>query len=153
MSCCIVSDQILSKVCEMVFTSISYKGGHPAFLENRTLHKALRNCFKEQQVFQKLIDMNHVAYKTRYKDLDIPRSPSIIYTCPNFIIPAKYENGIAQIEPWYYEAVKLLSFYLYQCCEGDIPNYDLYIGIEILRGDLLHFIVRSHSNYIAAAWG
>lgn len=151
MSCFIVSNKSLLKICEMVCVSVSFTN-HAALPENDALLYALKYCFNEQHIFQKLFDMSYSAYKIRYQNAEIP-SNSGKYICPNFVLPVKYENGITQVEPWHYEAVNLLDCYLYQCNEGnEIHKWALYLGIQDLRTSLLHFIVTNHAHYIAAAW-
>jgi hypothetical protein len=53
----------------------------------------------------------------------------------------------------YFQVVKSLDCYLYQCNEGDIEKRPLYIALERLREDLSSGIINCDPRYEAARWG
>ena len=51
------------------------------------------------------------------------------------------------------QAYKSLCCYLYQCCEGDVPDQPLYKAFREIRSDLAEVIVSDLPEYNEANWG
>ena len=92
-------------------------------------------------LWRELRDMNEAALDARYPD----REPGI------FEISAAPERvGYFPMSGAY--AVKVLSCYLYQCCEGDIPERPLYQEIDRLRLRVALDVVAKLPAYENAPW-
>lgn len=59
----------------------------------------------------------------------------------------------AVMPPGRVEAYKALRCFQYQCCEGDVPETELYKALEWLSREWEYEIVTSLPEYEAAPWG
>lgn len=104
------------------------------------------DSFNENDIFSKLREMNVEALKQRYDDYE------------EMIDDLPYEDGhdIWQprngIQPWHFQLLKSLQCYKYQCCEGDVPESDLWKGIQAFVNTLQGFIVSNLPEYEKAEW-
>lgn len=48
---------------------------------------------------------------------------------------------------------KSLTCYLYQCCEGEVPESDLYKAIDNIANTIAKYIVSDLPEYELAVWG
>lgn len=158
MSCYILSKDDLAKISEIICTAI--KGQNRAFPPNDMLPEALREYIDfayeridVQKVYERIFKMNTSAFQLRYPDKKIPVPGE--YNCLNFVKPLNKNPAIQTqyadiIEPWHYESVRLLNCYLYQCCEGNIPTWPLYRGIQELSNCFLRYMITQLPQYIEA---
>tara|TARA_R100000789_G_scaffold82297_1_gene77702 strand:+ start:313 stop:735 length:423 start_codon:yes stop_codon:yes gene_type:complete len=51
-----------------------------------------------------------------------------------------------------HQLLKSLDCYMYQCCEGDSMEDDLYVDLEHIKGQLARDIVRDAPQYEKAKW-
>jgi len=60
---------------------------------------------------------------------------------------------IDAMPPSLMQAYKSLGCFLYQCCEGDIPETnDLYKMFEEIKNQMAHAIIRTFKEYDEAKW-
>lgn len=52
-----------------------------------------------------------------------------------------------------FQAIKSTECFLYQCCEGDVPESDLYRDVDKRLGRALRRVVDSMPEYERASWG
>lgn len=94
---------------------------------------------------QSLYDMNVEAVRQRYPD------------CEN--LPGTYEDDT--LVPYLYEyellvspieVYKRLECYLYQCSEGDVPDWTLYQALAEYKSDLASRIISNLPEYKQLSW-
>ena len=92
----------------------------------------------ETKLGQKMFDLNQLALKYRYGD----RKQPIVY---------KYQSDLWGVV----ESYKALQCWLYQCCEGEIPEKSKLYKVfdEFIKPYLANAIVTSMSEYDNAEWG
>lgn len=75
---------------------------------------------------------------------------------------SEHEDGTAELDSYKFKleinhskmnAYKAISCYLYQCSEGDVPNYALYRQVEDIKHSWAGDLVRSMPEYeTAGGW-
>lgn len=129
---------------------------HTGELESQFKDCKVNSCdYSTAKVAEKLYNMNLNAYTQRYG-----RGP---YEPVEF----KYEDGIDDVQKHYSNRhnkdndypmdlipyYKLLSCYLYQCCEGDVDQSELYIQLRKLEDRMAAHIISRTEAYDKASWG
>jgi len=86
---------------------------------------------------QELLAMNVAAVEARYNE----RDPEPEYTQVRACV------GLTPVQ-----AYKSVSCYLYQCSEGDVPEWPLYQVLREWQSDLAHMIVANLPEYKNGSW-
>ena len=141
-----------------------YNGCDMAFSEN-TKQVIFKNCkiFADEKtdfcdivsvenVFNILTQMNYSAVNQRYKEHDFDTEP-FINNYTRFKRPINYNNGIFEIPTSYYQLLKTIDCYLYQCSEGNVPESALYKAVQSIRNTLANWIISNTPAFNAAEWG
>ena len=136
-----------------------YNGCDMAFSEN-TKQVIFKNCEKTdfcdivsvENVFNILTQMNYSAVNQRYKEHDFAIEP-FTNNYVRFERPTNYDNGIFEIPASYYQLLKTMDWYLYQCSEGNVPESALYKAVQSIRSTLANWIISNTPAFNAAKWG
>jgi hypothetical protein len=91
------------------------------------------------KIGRKLFLMNRRALGARYKC-------SGRFSLPQFVF-AKWADATPV------EQFKAMRCLLYQCCEGEVPNSQLYDELNRTAGELAQRIVQDLPEYEKASWG
>jgi len=87
-------------------------------------------------------DMNVAAVIARY-------GPSDSLPGPSPLLPYQFQPVTA---PGLVQTIKSLACYLYQCSEGDIPNWRLYQQLDKWQTELCQHYVTESDAYEQAEW-
>ena len=152
MSSCMTSNETLSMLADVIVHQSRVSGDT---LIPKMLEYEFRGLFNEKEVFKRLANLNVEALKQRYPKNYNDMIGEIEYVdgC-DIWQPEEYDSryGIVYIRPWFYQFVKSLGFYLYQCNEGDCYKSKLYTALfDLLRNSYSHIILNS-PGYTRAEW-
>ena len=109
---------------------------------------------KPQKIFLKLYALNYTAYETRYESDHIGLSSCLEYM-NSF---SEYDNNLhrpstGKIEPWHWQMLKSIQFYLYQCSESEkLMNCTTYKTVKAFETALESMIINALPEYQAAEW-
>lgn len=103
-------------------------------------------------VYNALSEMNHNAVNQRYEGINFEAEP-FPKEYKQFEVAGNYKDGAFEIPISYYQLLKSIDCYLYQCSEGNVPESALYKAVEDIRAMLANWIIRNTIAYNAANWG
>lgn len=146
MSAWMVSNETISKIANLIktYNIVGFNGfgfNFPEELEKKFKYKTAKEIFIE------LAEMNIESLKQRYPG-HYEELIGEIEFIPNADIWQSREKGIT----YHYQLLKSLQCFTYQCCEGDVPESDLYKGIEKLADCVGYYIISKMPEYQAAEW-
>ena len=104
-------------------------------------------------VYNALSEMNCNALNQRYIHDDKAEPEQFPKDYNHFEIAGNYRDGAFEIPASYYQLLKSIDCYLYQCSEGNVPELALYKAVEDIRAMLANWIIRNTIAYNAANWG
>ena len=139
MSAFMVSTNVMAKVVTAILLNLD------TFGTQSTRHVALLAAPTDAQkdagtkIGRKLFLMNRRALGARYEC-------SSRFPLPQFVF-AKWADATPV------EQFKAMRCLLYQCCEGKIPNSQLYDELNRTAGELAQRIVQDLPEYEKASWG
>ena len=146
MSAFMVSSDTLSKIANQIDTYkvVGFNGFGFCFPDN------LIAIFKNKTVketFEILADMNKEALKARYPQSYSEMIGETIFNSKADIYRTRYA-GLT----YHWQFLKSLQCYLYQCCEGNVPDCDLYKELTNLKHTLQSYIISQMPEYDKAEW-
>lgn len=146
MSAWMVSNETLSKIANLIDTyRVTGYNGFGYDMPGGLMRIVGRKSAKK--IFEILADMNIEALKQRYpKNFD--DMIGVIEFIPNAYIWQIREKGLT----YHWQLLKSLQCYLYQCCEGSVPDCDLYKELTNLEHTLQSYIISKMPEYQAAEW-
>lgn len=100
-----------------------------------------------EQIFEMLANMNIDALKQRYPQSYEDMIGEIRYISSADIYKPR-ESGLT----YHYQLLKSLHCFIYQCCEGSVPDCELYQAIEKLATHLSNYIISKMPEYQTAEW-
>lgn len=113
------------------------------------LTKELMNTgYSAEEIFKKLVNLNIHSLAQRYPD-DYMDMVGFVEFNPQYDIWKFSGGGVA---PWHYQFLKSLRCYLYQSCEGNCYETDLYKALDQLSFELAYFIATNQPEYDLAEW-
>ena len=141
MSAFIVSDKTLLNIVRFLTLDLNSSGNKICYGSiNRILIKAgfnLEYPEHRDRLIKEMALLNRLGVNERYDENETEMHVSFI-------------NGMP---PTKVQAYKSLGCFLYQCCEGDIPEKnDLYKMFEEIKNEIAHAIVHSLKEYDDAQW-
>ena len=104
-------------------------------------------------VYAALSEMNCNALNQRYIHGDKAEPEQFPKDYNHFEIARNYHDGAYEIPASYYQLLKSIDCYLYQCSEGNVPESALYKAVQSIRNTLANWIIRNTTAYNAANWG
>jgi hypothetical protein len=139
MSAFMVSTNVMAKVVTAILLNLDKFHGEGTC--RRALLAAPTDAQKEAgtKIGRKLFLMNRRALGARYEC-------SSRFPLPQFVF-AKWVDATPV------EQFKAMRCLLYQCCEGKIPNSQLYDELNRTAGELAQRIVQDLPEYEKASWG
>lgn len=109
------------------------------------------------RLYEALYDLNIEALKSRYEDWEV-----LVYEEKNYLLTAgvwQIESNFITDENREYLLKNLAQFYmslecfLYQCCEGEIPEKsELYKKLEEISDILAHRLASEYAEKLGAKW-
>lgn len=146
MSAWMVSNETISKIANLIATYniVGFNGfgfSFPEVLEKRFKYK------KASEIFTELAEMNIESLKQRYPR-DYQELVGDVEFLPNADIWQSREKGLT----YHYQLLKSLHCFTYQCCEGSVPDCELYKAIEKLTIHLSNYIISKMPEYQTAEW-
>ncbi len=141
MSAFIVSDTTLQTIVRFLDLDVRFSNSSKCYgCLNRLLLKQgfnLKYLEHKDRLVKEMAFLNRKGVNERYQE-------------------SKLELDIRYIDdfpPSLIQAYKSLACFLYQCCEGDIPeNNDLYKMFDEIKNEMAHSIVRELKEYDDAKW-
>ena len=100
-----------------------------------------------KQIFEILANMNIDSLKQRY-----PKSYDDMIGIIKFIQNADIWQNREKGLTYHWQLLKSLQCYLYQCCEGNVPDCDLYKELTKLEHTLQSYIISKMPEYDKAEW-
>ncbi len=142
MSAFIVSDKTLQDIVS--YLDLDVRFGNTSKCYGSLGRMLLKNGFNlelhehKDKLIKEMALLNRLGVNERYNEQEIERNVSYIdQFCPSII-----------------QAYKSLSCFLYQCCEGDIPEKNnLYKMFEEIKNEMACCIVSHLPEYDKAEWG
>lgn len=111
-------------------------------------------------VYNALSEMNCNALNQRYIHDDKAEPEQFPKDYNHFEVAKKtiltignYKDGAFEIPISYYQLLKSIDCYIYQCSEGNVPESALYKAVDDIRAMLANWIIRNTIAYNAANWG
>ena len=104
-------------------------------------------------VYNALSEMNCNALNQRYIHDDKAEPEQLPKDYNHFEVAGNYKDGAFEIPISYYQLLKSIDCYLYQCSEGNVPESALYKAVEDIRAMFANWIIRNTIAYNAANWG
>lgn len=155
MSTFMVSNKTLSMLSDLIaryYINSDSMGFHFPMELKMTLKE---DVFSAELIFNRLAELNIKSLSQRYpSDYDEMVGKPEYY--PIYDIWHRpvwdMEQGVIMVADWYYQFLKSLRCYLYQCCEGDCYKDDLYKALDHLSVDLAYFIATNQPEYELAEW-
>ena len=141
MSAFIVSDTTLQIIVRFLDLDVRFSNSSKCYgCLNRILQKQGFNLeFPEHRdrLIKEMALLNRMGVNERYNENELEMQVRYIDAMPPSIM----------------QAYKSLGCFLYQCCEGDIPEKnDLYKMFEEIKNQMAHAIIRSFKEYDEAKW-
>ena len=141
MSAFIVSDTTLQIIVRFLDLDVRFSNSSKCYgCLNRILQKQGFNLeFPEHKdrLIKEMALLNRMGVNERYNENELEMQVRYIDAMPPSIM----------------QAYKSLGCFLYQCCEGDIPEKnDLYKMFEEIKNQMAHAIIRSFKEYDEAKW-
>ena len=141
MSAFIVSDTTLQIIVRFLDLDVRFSNSSKCYgCLNRILQKQGFNLeFPEHRdrLIKEMALLNRMGVNERYNENELEMQVRYIDAMPPSIM----------------QAYKSLGCFLYQCCEGDIPEKnDLYKMFEEIKNQMAHAIIRTFKEYDEAEW-
>jgi hypothetical protein len=141
MSAFIVSDTTLQIIVRFLDLDVRFSNSSKCYgCLNRILQKQGFNLeFPEHKdrLIKEMALLNRLGVNERYNENELEMQVRYIDAMP----------------PSLMQAYKSLGCFLYQCCEGDIPEKnDLYKMFEEIKNQMAHAIIRTFKEYDEAKW-
>ena len=141
MSAFIVSDTTLQIIVRFLDLDVRFSNSSKCYgCLNRILQKQGFNLeFPEHRdrLIKEMALLNRMGVNERYNENELEMQVRYIDAMPPSIM----------------QAYKSLGCFLYQCCEGDIPEKnDLYKMFEEIKNQMAHAIIRTFKEYDEAKW-
>lgn len=141
MSAFIVSDTTLQKIVRFLDLDVRFSNSSKCYgCLNRILLKQgfnLQYPEHKDRLIKEMALLNRLGVNERYNENDLE-------------MQVRYIDDYA---PSLMQAYKSLGCFLYQCCEGDIPERnDLYKMFDEIENQMAHSIVRNLKEYDDAKW-
>jgi hypothetical protein len=141
MSAFIVSDTTLQKIVRFLNLDVRFSNSSKCYgCLNRILLKQgfnLQYSEHKDRLIKEMALLNRLGVNERYNENDLEMQVRYIDDYP----------------PTLMQAYKSLGCFLYQCCEGDIPETnDLYKMFDEIENQMAHSIVRNLKEYDDAKW-
>lgn len=156
MSCMLTSPTTICRIAtflQKLLENDSYFG----FCPPSSLYDALSDCrwiygqYPSNKIYQKLTALNLDAYQHRY-----PQEQPFVYpafdAAQTITRPAKIAQYTYVVQPWHFQMLKHIDFYLYQCCENNACHTAFYAALEETKQILATFILTHLPQYIEAEW-
>ena len=87
-------------------------------------------------VYNALSEMNCNALNQRYIHDDKAEPEQFPKDYNHFEVAGNYKDGAFEIPISYYQLLKSIDCYIYQCSEGNVPELALYKAIQSIRNTL-----------------
>lgn len=146
MSSWMVSNETLSNIANLIDTyRITGYNGFGYDMPGGLMRIVGSRSAKE--IFEMLANMNIDALKQRYPKSYDDMIEEIKYI-PSADIYKSRECGLT----YHFQLLKSLQCFISQCCEGDVPESDLYKEIKKLINHLQSYIISKMPEYQAAEW-
>lgn len=162
MSCFIMSAQAHATLANSLEYILNSGFNRFGFCAPDSLYKALRNCrdrygdFNARMIYNRLFDLNAIAYRGRYKrnpeDVDLSETPDMPKV-PELIQPRQYANHHETLQPWHYKFCKILDCLIYHSSEDATRNDPLLLALVDFSRVYKSFLVSNTDEYHAAPWG
>jgi len=141
MSAFIVSDTTLQNIVRFLDLDVRFSNSSKCYgCLNRILLKQgfnLQYPEHKDRLIKEMALLNRLGVNERYEENELEMVVRYIDDFP----------------PSLMQAYKSLGCFLYQCCEGDIPEKnDLYKMFEAIKNEMAHAIVRNFKEYEDAQW-
>jgi len=141
MSAFIVSDTTLQTIVRFLDLDVRFSNSSKCYgCLNRILQKQGFNFEypeHKDRLIKEMALLNRLGVNARYDENKIEQDVRFIDDFP----------------PSLMQAYKSLGCFLYQCCEGDIPDTnDLYKMLADIKNQMAHAIVRNLKEYNDAKW-
>ncbi len=136
MSAYIVEDKTINKIVGALY----YHGRYGRIYPNPAYgSEILTVCTKEkaEKLAQDLLDLNYKSVNARYREQEEPHTIAYKNTTPASKVRLH----------------KALSCFLYQSCEGNCANTELYKQVENYKNRLADDIVHNLEEWDNAPWG
>jgi len=104
-------------------------------------------------VYNALSEMNCDALNQRYIHDDKAEIEQIPKDYNRFEIAGNYKDGAFEIPTSYYQLLKSIDCYMYQCSEGNVPESALYEAVQGIRNTLANWIISNTPAFNSAEWG
>ena len=155
MSAFMMSNETLSMLANLI-ARYYVNSDSMGFYFPEELREELKDTrFSGELIFNKLADLNIKSLSQRYPNDYQEMVGKVEYIPWNDIWNRpvwNMEEGVIMIGKWYYQFLKSLRCYLYQCCEGDCYETKLYKALDQLSLELGYFIATNQPEYELAKW-
>ena len=141
MSAFIVSDSTLQNIVRFLHSDVVFSNSSPFYgALDRTLLKHgfnLKLPEHNDRLIKEMALLNRLGVNERYDERELEADVRYAGGCP----------------PGMIQAYKSLKCFLYQCCEGDIPETnELYKMFDKISDSMAHAIVRNLPEYENGKW-
>lgn len=134
-------------------THMVIQGDTYTTIENIQPQKSYIKTTSIKAVYVALSEMNCNALNQRYIHDDRAEPEQFPKDYNHFEIAGNYRDGAFEIPISYYQLLKSIDCYLYQCSEGNVPELALYKAVKNIRAILANWIIRNTTAYNEAKWG
>lgn len=147
MSAFMVSNQTLSELANTIsaYCIAGYNGFGFDFSGWIRSHFAMKSA---KEIFDELTQMNIDSLSQRYPK-DYKEMVGELEYIPTADLWSPRHLGVQQ---WHYQLLMSLQCYLYQCCEGDVPERELFKELSKSKNGIMEFIVCHQPEYQKAEW-
>ena len=143
MSCCVLKNEMISKIASMIYKLELNGSNYFGFGTNEKLSRAVSSK-SENMIYELLKQTNIKAWEIRYREKYEDLYPE--YISHDITQPKEYVGEHYVIKEWHYELYDILKIYLYNCAEStEIEKSDLFTGLTELKDSIADFIVSSES--------
>lgn len=142
MSCYIVQNETINDSIRFLYSIMN--NGYQVAEPLASLGYRLDNIEDRKRLAQDMFKLNIDSYNARYEDNDENISLDDFEFIDGF---SDFKRNNAS------QCFKSLQCFLYQSCEGDCENTDLYKAIEEVKANLACLIVQNLQEYNSAQWG
>ena len=141
MSAFIVSDKTLLNIVRYLALDAGSAGNRVCYgtLNNILLKRGFNLEYREHKdrLIKEMAMLNRLGVNERYNESELE-------------MPVHFIDGMP---PSTIQVYKSLGCFLYQCCEGDIPETnDLYKMFEEIKNEIAHSIIHTLKEYDDAKW-